>query len=144
MKTHKGDIEITKGNQSEWKEKLKEVTHITGYLYVYSEAELSAPMLESVGGYLYVGSKAELPKLESVGGDLWVGSKAELPDFPSGCRIGGDIFRWNGSSWRGISKAEFMKHIWKHTDKKGKWSKRTVPEEKRDEKIGMRMAGEML
>jgi hypothetical protein len=58
-------------------------------LSIYSNAELKADKLESVGGDLYINSNAELKadKLESVGGDLYINSNAELKALKSvgGC-----------------------------------------------------------
>jgi len=95
MKTYKGNVEITKRNQKEWKKKLKDVTHISGNLYIYSDVEFSANKLESVGGYLSISSDVEFSanKLESVGGDLYINSKISL---------------------------ELEKRLWKH-NKKNKW-----------------------
>ena len=68
MKIYKGNVDITKANQKEWEEKLKDVEKISGYLSVYSDAKLDA--LKSVGGSLWVNSNVKLDagKLESVGG----------------------------------------------------------------------------
>ena len=83
MKTYTGDVKITKENQKEWKDKLKLVEKITGYLYVYSN--ISLPKLTSIGGDLYVHSNVSLetPKLTSVGGDLSVHSNISLPKLTS-------------------------------------------------------------
>ena len=54
MKIYKGNLEITSGNASQY----KDLVEVTGYLYINSNAELSAPNLESVGGDLSINSNA--------------------------------------------------------------------------------------
>jgi hypothetical protein len=62
-KIFNGNVEITKETSGEWEEKLKGIHHITGNLYIYSNASLKADSLKSVGGYLSlhsnVGEKLE-------------------------------------------------------------------------------------
>ena len=109
--TYQGDVKINKNNQKEWEEKLKGISKITGYLSIYSNAELKADKLESVGGYLSIYSNAELKadKLESVGGDLFINFNAELKALKS---VGGDLYI-NSNPW-------LEKQLWKHC-KKNRW-----------------------
>ena len=51
---HKGNLEITSQNSQNY----KNLVEVTGDLYIYSNAELSAPLLESVGGDLSINSNA--------------------------------------------------------------------------------------
>jgi len=81
MKIYKGNVGITKVNQKEWEEKLKDVEKISGNLSVYSNAKLDA--LKSVGGDIWVYSDARLDALKSVGGSLWVYSDARLDALKS-------------------------------------------------------------
>jgi hypothetical protein len=83
MKTYKGNVDITKDNASTWEKKLRGVENITGDLSIYSNAELKANSLKSVGGYLYINSNAELKALKSVGGYLSINSNAELKALKS-------------------------------------------------------------
>ena len=57
---HIGNLEITEANQNEF----KDLVEVTGYLYVYGKAELTANALQTVGGDLYVDGKAELTALK--------------------------------------------------------------------------------
>lgn len=75
MKEYNGDVRITEENSKEWMEKLKDVTLISGDLYVHSNAKMDA--LKSVDGYLTIDSNAKLDALKSVGGDLSIYSKVE-------------------------------------------------------------------
>ena len=75
---YEGNIEITKDNQQEWQEKLKNIRLIKGYLSISSNATLQADNLKSIGGDLYIYSNVTLPNLKSVGGDLSIHSNATL------------------------------------------------------------------
>ena len=44
---HIGNLEITKENQDQF----KDITEVTGYVRVYGEAKLEAPLLQTVGAY---------------------------------------------------------------------------------------------
>ena len=79
-KVYDGDIEITKENQKEWQEKLKDITEITGYLSIYSNATLNAPNLSSVGSSLWLSSNSTLitPNLSSVGDSIDIKSNHKL------------------------------------------------------------------
>ena len=103
MKTYRGNITITKENYKEWREKLKSVENITGYLsinsqakldnlksvsgdlYIYSQAKLEAKNLKSIGGYLYINSqvKLEAKNLKSIGGYLYINSQVKLDNLKS-------------------------------------------------------------
>ena len=78
MKTYIGNIEVTKENQEQWKEKLKDTKKITGELRVDGSAQLTCPLLKEVGGDLCVDGSAQLPLLKEVGGDLCVDDSAQL------------------------------------------------------------------
>ena len=52
--------------------------HFPGDLTINADAELQAPKLESVGGYLSIYAGAELQALKSVGGDLSINAGADL------------------------------------------------------------------
>ncbi len=60
-KIYKGNIEITRDNQSKMEKMLSNYDGISGDLSVYSNADLKAPNLKSVGGDLSVYSKISLP-----------------------------------------------------------------------------------
>ena len=66
MKKHIGNLEITKENQYDF----KDITEVTGNVYVRGDAKLEA--LQTVGGYVYVRGDAKLEALQSVGGDVYV------------------------------------------------------------------------
>ena len=57
MTVHNGNLEIRNSSDAE---KYKNVTKVTGYLYIHSSAKLDAPALTSVGGYLSIHSKGSL------------------------------------------------------------------------------------
>src|SRR3990167_4023973 len=82
---HKGNLEITSQNSQNY----KNLVEVTGDLYIYSNAELSA--LKSVGGDLYIYSNADLSALKSVGGHLSINSNAEL-SAPLLESVGGDLY----------------------------------------------------
>ena len=71
-KTYEGNVEINKQNQEEWKTKLKNTERISGYIYIHSNAKLSA--LKSVGGNISINSNAKLSasNLNSIGGDIYI------------------------------------------------------------------------
>ena len=75
MKTYKGNAEITKANQENW----KDVVKITGDVLVDGQATL--PALAEVGGDVRVDGQATLnaPALAEVGGDVRVDGQATLP-----------------------------------------------------------------
>ena len=77
---YEGDLEITKSNVV----KYKDLTEVTGDLYISSEAKLEA--LKSVGGDLYINSEAKLEALKSVGGYLSINSEA-IKNFPNNVKI---------------------------------------------------------
>ena len=70
---YKGDLKITEKNYS-----LGKIQGVGGYLYIYSNVELKAENLKSIGGDLYISSDVELPNLKSVGGDLSISSKSKV------------------------------------------------------------------
>ena len=71
---HKGNLEIIEGETTDY----SKLTKVTGYLSIYSNANLKA--LKSVGGYLSIYSNADLkaPQLKSVGGYLYINSKISI------------------------------------------------------------------
>ena len=73
---HKGNLEIIEGETTDY----SKLTKVTGYLSIYSNADLKAPQLKSVGGYLSINSNANLkaPQLKSVGGYLYINSKISI------------------------------------------------------------------
>jgi len=87
MKTYIGNVEITKENQEEWKEKLKGVKKITGDCYLHASASL--PALTTIGGYCYLHVSASLKAdaLTTIGGDCSLSASASLPALTT---IGGD------------------------------------------------------
>ena len=52
-KIHEGDLEIKKGDTTDY----SELEEVTGYLSIYSSADLKAPALKSIGGDLHIYSK---------------------------------------------------------------------------------------
>jgi hypothetical protein len=68
------------------------LTEVSGDLYIYAEAKLDAPKLESVGGDLYIYAEAKLDALKSVGGDLYINAEAKL-DAPKLYSKGFDNFK---------------------------------------------------
>ena len=106
---YEGNIEITKDNQKEWTEKLKNIRLIKGYLYIHSNATL--PNLKSVGGDLYIYSNVTLPNLKSVGGYLYIHSNATLPNLKS---VGGDLYIYSKLA------NKFEKRLWKN-NRNVKW-----------------------
>jgi len=87
MKTYRGNITITKENYKEWREKLKSVENITGYLYINSQVKLDN--LKSIGGNLSINSQAKLDNLKSIGGYLSINSQAKLDNLKS---VSGDLY----------------------------------------------------
>ena len=79
---YKGNVEITKENQKEWAEKLKDITEIGGYVTISDEGKAEFPALKAIGGYVYIygEGKAEFPKLTEIGGDVRVYGSAEFPE----------------------------------------------------------------
>ena len=80
----KGAVKITKENVAEWKEKLKDIRHITGDLSINSNVTFSADNLKSVGGYLSINSNVN-EKLER---QLW------KYNFKNRWRISGECSAW--------------------------------------------------
>ena len=74
MRKIEGNLEITRENENDF----SDVTEVTGYVYVYGNAKLSAPLLTTVGGYVDVYGNAKLPALTTVGGYVYVRSNAKL------------------------------------------------------------------
>ena len=79
-----GNLEIKKGDKNDY----SEVEEITGYLYIYSEAKLEAPNLQTVGDSLYINSEAKLENLQTVGGSLDIYSEAKLENLQT---VGGSL-----------------------------------------------------
>src|SRR3990167_3389297 len=92
MKTYNGSVEITKENEEEWTEKLKNAGKITGYLLVDGTAQLTCPALTKVGGDLLVDGTTQLtcPALTEVGGYLLVDGTAQLTCLTL-TEVGGDL-----------------------------------------------------
>jgi len=80
---HHGNLEIRNAADAE---KYRNITKVTGDLYINSSAKLDA--LTSVGGALSINSSAKLDALTSVGGDLYINSSAKLDALTS---VGGDL-----------------------------------------------------
>ena len=78
--------------------KLDALTSVGGYLYLYDNAKLDAPVLTSVGGYLslYADCKLDAPVLTSVGGNLSLNDNAKL-DAPVLTSVGGYLYLNAGS-----------------------------------------------
>jgi len=106
-----GNVDITSKNSADLNEKLKKIQVITGNLYIYSNAELKADNLKSVGGDLCINSNVELKALKSVGGYLYINSNAELKTLKS---VGGDLYIYSRL------KSETEKCLWKN-HKNGQW-----------------------
>lgn len=49
MKTYKGNVTITKDNQAEWEEKLRDITEVTGYVRAEQGATINLPKCEVTG-----------------------------------------------------------------------------------------------
>ena len=102
---HTGNLEITKDNQNNYKDltevtgdlyvdgsaKLDALQTVGGYLHVYGSAKLDAAQLQTVGGYLHVYGSAKLDALQTVGGDLYVDGSAKL-DAAQLQTVGGDLY----------------------------------------------------
>ncbi len=100
-KIYKENIEITKENSKEWKEKLKDIEEISGYVYVYKNATLTAPKLAEVSGSVDVYENAKLEK------QLWkIASKNKwyVSDKSSGW-----LLSQNGNFVYKINNVEFPK-----------------------------------
>jgi hypothetical protein len=76
MKTHYGDLKVTAANR----EQCKDVTKVTGNLYIRDVAGL--PALATVGGGLYIGTDTNLPMLTTVGGRLYISNDNVEVDAP--------------------------------------------------------------
>jgi prefoldin subunit 5 len=87
---HEGNLTIRTAADAE---KYRNITKVTGYLSINSNAKLDAPALTSVGGYLSINSNAKLdaPALTSVGGGLYISSSAKL-DAPALTSVGGGLY----------------------------------------------------
>ena len=114
-KTYKGNVEINSNNKKEWIEKLKDIEIITGYLSIYSNAELKA--LKSVGGDLSIYSNAELKALKSVGGDLSIYSKAELK-ADSLKSVGGDLSIYSNAELKALKSVGGYLYIYSNAELK--------------------------
>ena len=86
---HIGNLEITKSNQDDF----KDLTEVSGDLYVYGQASLQADALTTIGGGLYVHSPASLQAdaLTTIGGNLYVYGQASL-QADALTTIGGDLY----------------------------------------------------
>jgi len=83
---HIGNLEITKENQ----EQFKDITEVTGYVSVRSNAKLEAPQLQTVGGYVRVYGEAKFEALQTVGGYVSVDREAKL-EAPQLQTVGGYV-----------------------------------------------------
>jgi hypothetical protein len=113
IKEYVGNVKIAKENVKEWEVKLKDVEKITGYLSIYSNADLKAPLLKSVGRDLYINSNADLkaPLLKSVGGDMSIYSNADLKALKS---VGGHLAIYSNADLN-------FKHLIQTYGQKSKW-----------------------
>jgi hypothetical protein len=79
---YEGNLIITADNA----EKYVELTEVTGWLRISSEAQF--PALTSVGGGLEIKAEAQFPALTSVGGGLEIKAEAQFPALTS---VGGGL-----------------------------------------------------
>ena len=87
---HKGDLTIRYGDNTDY----SQLTEVTGYLYIDSNAKFEANNLTSVGGNLSINSNAKLDNLTSVGGNLYINSNAKLDNLTS---VGGDLYIYSNA-----------------------------------------------
>ena len=68
VKVYEGNIEITKENQAEWQERLKDVKKILGYVIAYQGASITLPVVKQTG-YVraYQGASITLPVVKQTG-----------------------------------------------------------------------------
>ena len=104
---HKGDLIIKKGDNTDY----SQLTEVTGYLSINSDAKLEANNLTTVGGYLYINSNAKLDNLTTVGGSLYIHRNAKLDNLTT---VGGYLSIYSDANL----EAKFLTGLkWKSVDR---------------------------